>query len=74
MNYETILKNYQHGLWTAQMVRFAVTKGIITEAEYESIIENRPINFADLVETIEELSGVLNDAETAMIEGVESIG
>lgn len=74
MNYETILKNFQRGLWTAQMVHIAVTKGIITEAEYESIIENRPINYNDLIETIDELSGILEDADDAMIEGVESIG
>lgn len=74
MNYETILKNFQRGLWTAQMVHIAVTKGIITEVEYRSIIENKPINYNDLVETIEELSGVLDNAEAAMIEGVESIG
>lgn len=74
MNYETILKNFQRGLWTAQMVHIAVTKGIITEAEYESIIENRPINYNDLIETISELSSVLDDANNSMIQGVESIG
>ena len=73
MNYETILRNFQRGLWTTQMVHMAVTKGIITEEEYESIIENRPINFTDLVETINGLSSILESADNSMIQGLESI-
>ena len=74
MNYETILRNFQRGLWTTQMVHMAVIKGIITEEEYESIIENRPINFTDLVENINGLSSILESADNSMIQGVESIG
>ena len=73
MNYETILKNFQRGLWTSQMVHIAVNKGVITEEQYESIIENRPISVGALTEIIDELNGVLDGAEAAMIEGVESI-
>ena len=74
MNYEMILKNFQKGLWNEQMVHVAVTKGIITEQQYEDILENKPINFTDLIETISELSSVLDDANNSMIQGVESIG
>lgn len=35
--YEKIKRFYSLGLWTEAMVRNAVEKGIITEAEYESI-------------------------------------
>lgn len=30
MNYATIKKNYDRGLWTKAMVKMAVRKGIIT--------------------------------------------
>ena len=74
MNYETIFKNYQRGLWNEQMVQLAVTKGIITAKEYQNIIDNKPIDYSSLTETIEELSNILEDAESAITEGVESIG
>ena len=38
MNYETIKRNYERGLWNKQMVRVAVRKGVITKAQYEEII------------------------------------
>ena len=37
MNYETIKKNYDRGLWSAAMVKTAVKKGIITREQYEEI-------------------------------------
>lgn len=37
MNYETIKKNYDRGLWSAAMVKTAVKKGIITKEQYEEI-------------------------------------
>ena len=37
MNFETIKKNYDRGLWNAAMVKMAVRKGVITKAEYEAI-------------------------------------
>ena len=37
MNYGTIKRNYERGLWNKQMVRMAVRKGIITKAQYEEI-------------------------------------
>lgn len=74
MNYEMILKNFQKGLWSEQMVHIAVTKGIITEQQYEDILENKPINYDSLIETINELNDVLDNASESMIQGVESIG
>ena len=37
MNYETIKRNYERGLWNKQMVKMAVRKGVITKAQYEEI-------------------------------------
>lgn len=37
MNFETIKRNYEKGLWSKAMVKVAVRKGIITAAQYEEI-------------------------------------
>lgn len=37
MNFETIKKNYEKGLWTKQMVKIAVIKGVITPEQYKEI-------------------------------------
>ena len=37
MNYETIKKNYNRGLWNIAMVKLAVRKGVITKAQYREI-------------------------------------
>ena len=37
MNFDTIKKNFESGLWTAAMVRVAVKKGIITKAQFKEI-------------------------------------
>lgn len=37
MNYQTIKRNYDRGLWTAAMVKTAVRKGIITKEQYQEI-------------------------------------
>ena len=37
MNYETIKKNYEKGLWNAMMVKMAVRKGVITKEQYKEI-------------------------------------
>lgn len=34
MSFERIRKNYLEKLWTKQMVKNAVTKGVITQEEY----------------------------------------
>jgi uncharacterized XkdX family phage protein len=39
MNYETIKKNYDKGLWSAAMVKMAVKKGVITAEQYKEIVE-----------------------------------
>ncbi len=38
MTYEIIKRNYDRGLWTKQMVKIAVKKGLITAEEYETIV------------------------------------
>ena len=37
MNFDTIKRNYDRGLWTTAMVKIAVKKGVITHDEYEAI-------------------------------------
>lgn len=37
MNFETIKKNFDRGLWTVALVRIAVQKGIITKEQYKEI-------------------------------------
>ncbi len=35
--FEIIKRNYEKGLWTKQMVKIAVKKGVITSEQYEEI-------------------------------------
>ena len=37
MNFETVKKNYDKGLWTLSLVKMAVKKGIITKEEFKEI-------------------------------------
>ncbi|WP_087066479.1 XkdX family protein [Intestinibacillus massiliensis] len=37
MTFETIKSNYDRKLWNAKMVAMAVTKGVITAAQYQQI-------------------------------------
>lgn len=37
MNYETIKKNFERGLWNVAMVRMAVKKGVITREQFKEI-------------------------------------
>lgn len=37
MNFKTIKKNFNNGLWTKQMVKMAVKKGVITKEQYREI-------------------------------------
>lgn len=37
MNYQTIKKNYERGLWNLAMVKMAVRKGVITKEQFEEI-------------------------------------
>ena len=37
MNFETIKRNYNRGLWNAAMVKMAVRKGVITKEQYREI-------------------------------------
>lgn len=38
--FETIRRYYTQGLWTAEMVRGAVTKNKITKMQYDSIVNH----------------------------------
>lgn len=37
MNFNRVEKNYQTGLWTKEMVKISVQKGVITKSEYTDI-------------------------------------
>lgn len=37
MNFETVKKNFDRGLWSKAMVKMAVRKGIITAVQYKEI-------------------------------------
>lgn len=37
MNFQTVKKNYEKGLWSAAMVKMAVRKGVITKEQYKEI-------------------------------------
>ena len=37
MNYDTIKRNYDRGLWNAAMVKMAVRKGVITKEQFKEI-------------------------------------
>lgn len=43
MNFETIKRNYDRGLWSKAMVRMAVKKGVITQGQYEEITGEVPV-------------------------------
>ena len=40
-SHEIIKQNYIDGLWTEQMVRIALTKGIITQQQFDEIIASK---------------------------------
>ena len=37
MNFESVKKNFEKGLWTKALVKMAVKKGIITKEQFEEI-------------------------------------
>lgn len=37
MDFETVKKNYEKGLWNIVLVKMAVRKGIITKEQYNEI-------------------------------------
>ena len=37
MNYETVKRNYDRGLWNVAMVKMAVRKGVITKEQFKEI-------------------------------------
>ena len=37
MTFDLVTRNFDQGLWTAQMVRLAVKKGVITKEQFKEI-------------------------------------
>ena len=74
MNYELIKKNYEKNLWTKKMVETALKKHVITQEEYE-IIVNEPY----VPETLEEakaakLAALKAERDTKEVEPIEYNG
>jgi hypothetical protein len=46
MSFEIIKQNYERGLWTKAMLRVCVKKGLITEKQYEDIVDKKETNSA----------------------------
>lgn len=38
MNFDTVKKNYEKGLWSKAMVKVSVKKGVITKEQYKEIV------------------------------------
>lgn len=38
MNFDIVKRNYDKGLWTKQLVKMAVRKGVITKEQYAEIV------------------------------------
>lgn len=38
MNFNTIKRNFDKGLWSKAMIKIAVKKGVITKEEYKAIV------------------------------------
>ena len=66
MNFEKIKYYILSGLWNEKMAKIAIKKGIITQQQYEDIINEK--------EEASDLNQILAELEAAMKEGVESIG
>ena len=66
MNFERIKYYILSGLWNEKMAQVAIKKGIITQQQYDNIINER--------EEASDLSEILAELNAAMLEGVESIG
>ncbi|MDR0473234.1 MAG: XkdX family protein [Treponema sp.] len=39
MSFELIKQNYKRGLWTLAMVQVALDKGVITQAQFDEIVD-----------------------------------
>lgn len=55
MNYERIKTNFDRGLWSASMVQMAVRKGLISQADADSIINgsDRPNDADEIMDIIQ---------------------
>ena len=42
MNYKTIRRNFEKGLWSEPLVKMAVRKGLITQAQCDEILSGAP--------------------------------
>ena len=58
MNYNTIRNNFLRGLWNVAMVTMAKRKGIITAAQYKSILHDG----VDDIITAEEYEALTGEA------------
>lgn len=55
MNYKTIKRNYEKGLWPEAYVRMAVKKGVISQEECDAILSGDESDLA----TVEDFAAAL---------------
>ena len=63
MTFEKIKYNFEHGFWTETMVKMAVRKGVITQAECDAILTGATeiATEADYLEALAELGVTVNE-------------
>lgn len=55
MNFQTIKKNFDKGLWNATMVKMAVRKGVITQEECDAILTGKELEKVSEQEIVESI-------------------
>lgn len=63
MNFQTIKKNFDKGLWNESMVKMAVRKGVISQAECDVILTGTTeiATVEDYVNALNELGVTVNE-------------
>jgi hypothetical protein len=63
MNYNTIRKNFEKGLWPASYVKLAVRKGVITQEQCDAILAGNEPKVIDTQAIVDEALAILNGEE-----------
>lgn len=74
MNFNTIKKNYDKNLWSLNMVKTALKKGVITKEEYQTITNEEAPNLTLTLDQLKEKKLVEVDkwTESKIVSGFES--
>lgn len=60
MNYKTIRKNFEKGLWPEAYVKMAVRKGVISQAECDEILSGAEQGSGSVQAAVDEAMAILN--------------